>query len=121
MVYALTESDGMQNYITIPYISGENGNFVQIFLLTGSGKREFSEKTSNLDCALRFRIAPDTWPNIKIKEADMSPDDIFAHAYEAIFNMEINSEKQVEIQLPYQKLCWNSEKKCLHVESIRWK
>ena len=33
----------------------------------------------------------------------MSPDDIFAHAYEAIFNMEINSEKQVEIQLPYQK------------------
>ena len=43
----------------------------------------------------------------------MSPDDIFAHAYEAIFNMEINSEKQVEIQLPYQKLCWNSEKKVL--------
>ena len=113
VVYALTESDGMQNYITIPYISGENGEFCTDISSHRIWKREFSEKTSNLDCALRFRIAPDTWPNIKIKEADMSPDDIFAHAYEAIFNMEINSEKQVEIQLPYQKLCWNSEKKVL--------
>lgn len=45
-------------------------------------KREFSAKTTDLDCALRFRIAPDIWPNIKIKEADLSPEDIFAHAYE---------------------------------------
>ena len=88
MVYALTESDGMQNYITIPYISGENGEFCTDISSHRIWKREFSEKTSNLDCALRFRIAPDTWPNIKIKEADMSPDDIFAHAYEAIFDIE---------------------------------
>ena len=76
VVYALTESDGMQNYITIPYISGENGEFCTDISSHRIWKREFSEKTSNLDCALRFRIAPDTWPNIKIKEADMSPDDI---------------------------------------------
>ncbi len=76
-------------------------------------KREFSAKTSNLDCALRFRIAPDIWPNIKIKEADLSPEDIFAHAYEAIFDIETNSEKQVEIQLPYQTFYWNSDKKML--------
>lgn len=118
VVYALTESDGMQNYITIPYISGENGEFCTDISSHRIWKREFSEKTSNLDCALRFRIAPDTWPNIKIKEADMSPDDIFAHAYEAIFNMEINSEKQVEIQLPYQKLCWNSEKKSAYMWKV---
>ena len=68
-VYGLTESDGKQNYITIPYVSGEDGKVYEDISAHRIWKREFSAKTSDLDCALRFRIAPDTWPNIKIKEA----------------------------------------------------
>ena len=112
-VYGLTESDGIQNYITIPYVSGEDGKVYEDISSHRIWKREFSAKTSDLDCALRFRIAPDIWPNIKIKEADLSPEDIFAHAYEAIFDIETKGKKQVEIQLPYQTFYWNSDTKML--------
>lgn len=84
----MTESDGIRNYITIPYVLGEDGKVYEDISSHRIWKREFSAKTSDLDCALRFRIAPDTWPNIKIKEADLSPEDIFAHAYEAVFDIE---------------------------------
>ena len=112
-VYGLTESDGIQNYITIPYVSGEDGKVYEDISSHRIWKREFSAKTSDLDCALRFRIAPDIWPNIKIKEADLSPEDIFAHAYEAIFDIETKGKKQVEIQLPYQTFYWNSDTEML--------
>ena len=92
-VYGLTESDGIQNYITIPYVSGEDGKVYEDISSHRIWKREFSAKTSDLDCALRFRSHRISG-QYKIKEADFSPEDIFWHAYEAIFDIETKGKNK---------------------------
>ena len=53
-VYGLTESDGIQNYITIPYVSGEDGKVYEDISSHRIWKREFSAKTSDLDMLMKL-------------------------------------------------------------------
>ncbi|WP_054025269.1 GH32 C-terminal domain-containing protein [Bacillus sp. FJAT-28004] len=48
---------------------------------------------------LRFRIAPDEWPGIRILPAERKPDDIFSDMLEVLLELEIEADSLLEVQL----------------------
>ena len=68
---------------------------------------------NDFSAGLRFRIAPSTWPNIRILPPEGKEDDIFAEAYEIKVKIEIGTAKKINMDFCGISLNWDAEKNML--------
>lgn len=64
------------------------------------------------DCfqaALRFRIAPSNWPNIRILPAEGKTDDIWAEAHEIQIRIKVDKADRIKFQLCGINLIWDGK------------
>lgn len=89
-------------YLSLPYLV-HSGSDVQLHPQLEQlrmWERKWSMAGNEMHCPLRFALKPARWPNIRIAEAQCTPDDITAEAFEAEVKIPSAVDK-LEISLPW--------------------